>query len=69
MRHCRETCDILQYVPFTTSFKDRREICPILGMKKTRKNSEWYFVKDGKKLYPLCEEKGSQSGKKGVMML
>jgi hypothetical protein len=38
-------------------------------MKKTRKQSEWYFVKDGKYLYPLCEEKASKSGKKGVMML
>jgi len=43
--------------------------CPILDMKKTRKQSEWYFVKDGKNLYPLCEEKASKSGKKGVMML
>jgi hypothetical protein len=38
-------------------------------MKKTRKQSEWYFVKDGKRLYPACEEKASKSGKRGVMML
>jgi len=60
VRHCRESCDILQYVGVR---------CPILDMKKTRKQSEWYFVKDGKNLYPLCEEKASKSGKKGVMML
>lgn len=62
MRHCRENCAILPYLLETVS-------CPILGMKKTRKQSEWYFVKDGEKLYPLCEEKSSKSGKKGVMML
>jgi hypothetical protein len=63
VRHCRETCAILQFVPL-----DERP-CPILDLKKTRKQSEWYFVKDGKKLYPLCEEKGSKTGKKGVLML
>ena len=70
MRHCIKTCSILQYTPFTNdTVKVGRQPCPILDMKKTRKQSEWYFVKDGKKLYPLCEEKGSKSGKKGVMML
>ena len=62
MRHCRSSCPILQYVPHGSD-------CPILGMKKTRKQSEWYFVKDGEKLYPMCEEKGSKTSPRGVMML
>jgi hypothetical protein len=62
VRHCRDNCAILPYIIGGLE-------CPIMHMKKTRKQSEWYFVKNGITLYPLCEEKGSKSGKKGVMML
>lgn len=62
MRHCRKNCDILPYVG--------NKVCPILQFSKTRKESEWYFVKDGKKLIPLCEENYSKvSEKKGLMVL
>jgi hypothetical protein len=48
----------------------KNETCPILDFKKTRKESEWYFVKNGKKLVPLCEEKDSRtSRKKGLMVI
>lgn len=70
MRHCRPQCGILQYIPFRNGTAQLdREMCPIQTMKKTRKNSEWYFVKDGVKLYPMCEEKGSKSGKRGGLMV
>ena len=62
MRHCNKNCTILPYVM-------ENQTCPILGLKKTRKQSEWHFVKDGEKLVPLCEEKHSRTGKKGLMVL
>ncbi len=45
--------------------------CPILEFKKTRIESDWYFMKDGKQLIPLCEEKNSKTvgGKKGLMAI
>jgi hypothetical protein len=71
VRHCRESCSILPYLPFTNeSVKVDREPCPILDFKKTRKASEWHFVKDGEKLVPLCEENSSRtSAKKGLLVL
>ncbi len=63
MRHCRDDCKILAYIP-------DGETCPILEFKKTRKESEWYFVKDGEKLIPMCEEKHSKtSRRKGPMAI
>jgi hypothetical protein len=63
VRHCRENCSILPYAL-------KNGACPILDFKKTRKQSEWHFVKDGKKLIPLCEESNSRtSAKKGLLVL
>lgn len=61
MRHCDEKCSIL---PLVTKGED----CPILHFTKTRKQSDWYFVKDDKKLVPLCEEKNSKTRKKKGLM-
>ena len=62
MRHCRDNCTILPLVM-------QDQTCPILAFKKTRKESEWHFVKNGEKLVPLCEENHSRTGKKGLMVL
>ncbi len=63
MRHCRSECDIKQLI-------ENGESCPILTFKKTKKQSDWYFKLNGKKLIPLCEEKNSKtSSKKGLMVL
>ena len=63
MRHCNSECGIKSLI-------EKDEECPILNFKKTKKQSDWYFILDGKKLIPLCEEKNSKiSGKKGLMVI
>ncbi len=57
MRYCNDKCSIL---PLVTKGDD----CPIIHFTKTRKRSDWYFVKDGVNLIPLCEEKHSKMTKK-----
>lgn len=63
MRHCNSKCSINELIGHGGD-------CPILSFKKTRKQSDWYFMLDGKKLIPLCEEKNSKTTtKKGLMTL
>ena len=62
MRYCNDKCGILKIVNGTG--------CPILNFTKTRKQSDWYFVKGGEKIVPLCEEKhGKTRKKKGLFTI
>jgi len=61
MINCNKDCKILKYVDELP--------CPIERFTTTKLKSEWWFEKDGEKLYPLCENNTFKKSNKQVVML